>query len=469
MKKVFILLAINIVPHWLSAQGFVTNNGANVRVSSGVNLRVVNAVLTNQNSGSITNDGNIYADSTFNQNTSATYAGGLSSWLWFEGTANQVINSDATVSIANLKIDNLAGATLSQNLIVSNLLTLVQGTLDLNSHNIDLGTTGLLQEIRSNNRTILDNTLGISQSTKGGYIRATNRTTNGTLTEIAGLGIHLANAGTVSIDRYHYKGTSVGNGGIKKVYEVSGTPSNAQMRIEFGTNELGSLTNSSALQLYHYNGTSWDKHGGAWANASTPYVDGTGINSFSPWTVGEEPPLPIELLNFDGYRKNAKTVTLHWQTASEINNKGFEVEMAEDNRNFSKIAFVKGAGNSNQLLSYQTFVQQSHDAYFRLKQIDNDGQISYSHSVFVAAVQSQSLSATIFPNPNKGHFTILCNDLGQHTAQYEIANALGQVVANGSLVSSTQNIILNHLPSGMYFVKIMAGNNVTMQKMEITQ
>lgn len=466
MKKVFLLLITTIISQWLCAQGFVLNNGTTINVTNGTNLRIVNALLANQSAGNINNNGTIYLDSTFQQNTSATYTGGAASWLWFEGTFNQDIIADATPNIARLKVDNAAGLTLSQDLNVSTLLMLNQGTLNLNNHNIDLGTTGTLSEGRAANRTVVDNSSGLSQSNKGGYIRASSRNTNSTLTEVAGLGIHLADAGTVSIDRYQYQGTSVGSGGIKKVYEISGTPTNAQMRIEFSTNELGTMSNSSALQLYHFNGTTWDKHSSTWNNASPSYVDGTGINSFSPWTVGEEPPLPIELLNFGGYRKNTETVTLHWQTASEINNNGFEVEMSEDNQQFKKVIFVKGAGNSNHLLNYQANILQSGSAYFRLKQIDQDGKFNYSHSVFIGA-ERQILTASIYPNPNKGSFTILCNKLAENTGVYEVINAWGQIVATGPVRTTSENIALKNLPTGMYFVKIAVGNDITLQKMEL--
>lgn len=468
MKKV-LLFIISFAPQWLIAQGFVNNSGTVLNITNGTNFRVVNAVLTNKAGGSINNDGVIYLDSTFQQNTAATYTGGAVSWLWFEGTSKQNIIADAVPTLSRLKVDNAAGVSISQDLNVSTLLMLAQGNLDLNSHNVDLGTTGVLLEGRAANRTVVDNTSGLSQSNKGGYIRASSRSTNGTLTEVAGTGIHLADAGTVSIDRYHYQGTSVGSGGIKKVYEVSGTPTNAQMRIEFSTNELGAMANTNALQLYHFNGTSWDKHTSTWNNASPSYVDGTGINSFSPWTVGEEPPLPIQLLRFEGHRKNPETVTLHWKTASEMNNHGFDVEMSADNQKFEKVAFVKGAGNSSHVLDYQTNVLQSGSAYFRLKQIDLDGKFSYSHSVFVGT-ERQKPTTTIYPNPNKGRFTVQCNDWTDESAiQYEITNGLGQRVANGTMRTTTQTLHLDDLPSGMYFVKIVAGTDIVLQKMQIVK
>ncbi|SFB96883.1 Por secretion system C-terminal sorting domain-containing protein [Flexibacter flexilis DSM 6793] len=467
MKKAFLLLITTITSQCVWAQGIVLNSGATINVTSGTNLRVVNSFLANKAGGSINNDGTIYLDSTYQQ-SGATYTGGAASWLWFEGTSNQSIIATSAPTIARLKVDNAAGVTLTQDLNISDVLMLTQGTLDLNSHNVDLGATGVLLEGRAANRTVVDNTSGLSQSNKGGYIRASSRSTNSTLTEVAGMGIHLADAGTVSIDRYHYQGTSVGSGGIKKVYEVSGTPTNAQMRIEFSANELGTMANTNALQLYHFNGSTWDKHTSTWNNALPSFVDGTGINSFSPWTVGEEPPLPIQLLRFEGNRKNPEIVTLNWKTASEINNNGFEVEMSADNQRFEKVTFVKGAGNSNKSIDYQTNVPQADAAYFRLKQIDADGKFSYSHSVFVGT-ERQTLAASIYPNPNKGNFTLLCNGLDQSTGSYEISNALGQMVASGVVRASSENLILNNLPAGMYFVKIAVGETITLQKMEITK
>lgn len=469
MKKYifYAWIPISFAAQSLQAQGFFVNSGATVRVSSGVNLRVKNAILNNRSSGAINNDGTIYLDSTFNQTTSATYTGGASSWLWFEGTANQSITGDATLSIARLKIDNAAGAKLSQNVTVATNLSIVQGDLNLNNKNIDLSTTGVLTEDRANNHIVVENTSGLNESTRGGYVRVSGRATTGTLTEVAGLGIHLANAGTVSIDRYHYVGTSVGNGAIKKNYAVTGTPSSATMRIEFSPDELNGLTSGSTLKLYRYSAGVWTKFGGAWANASVPYVEGTGINAFSDWTVGEEPTLPVSLIGVWGNRLNEKQVQVNWKTASEINNKGFDVEIADDNKNFSKADFVEGQINSSKIVNYRLVIHNEKGAYYRLKQIDLDGKFEYSPSVFIAGTEKAATTFNVYPNPSKGLVNIRANGDIDAQASYTVYNALGQEVVNGLLSHAT--VDLSQQANGIYLLKVVAGNEIFTEQIIINR
>lgn len=77
-------------------------------------------------------------------------------------------------------------------------------------------------------------------------------------------------------------------------------------------------------------------------------------------------------------------VLLEWETATEVNNYGFDVEASNDNKNWNVIGFVDGHGNSNSPKSY-SFVVKDGSQYYRLKQIDTDGGFEYSDVVEVAA------------------------------------------------------------------------------------
>ena len=70
---------------------------------------------------------------------------------------------------------------------------------------------------------------------------------------------------------------------------------------------------------------------------------------------------------------------LSWRTATENNNKGFEVQRSTDGIAFNDLAFVNGAGTSSLMHSYNyTDVKVvSGNNYYRLKQIDNDGRLTY--------------------------------------------------------------------------------------------
>ncbi|TAH28395.1 MAG: BspA family leucine-rich repeat surface protein, partial [Cytophagales bacterium] len=113
------------------------------------------------------------------------------------------------------------------------------------------------------------------------------------------------------------------------------------------------------------------------ANNTTKIIEFAGLSetSFSQFEISSAfSPLPVTLLGWRAERlerggEKTEEIKLSWETATEINNKGFEIESSENAVSFTKTAFVDGAGNSNNLKNYQLTIENSNDAYYRLKQI----------------------------------------------------------------------------------------------------
>ena len=90
--------------------------------------------------------------------------------------------------------------------------------------------------------------------------------------------------------------------------------------------------------------------------------------------------LPVELLYFDAFPSNNQYAQLEWATATEINNDGFEVLRSTDGIDFEYIAWISGNGNqtSTHKYSYEDYsIETGITYYYRLKQIDYDGQYEY--------------------------------------------------------------------------------------------
>ena len=130
------------------------------------------------------------------------------------------------------------------------------------------------------------------------------------------------------------------------------------------------------------------------------YFEGAGDNrvSFSYTSA----PLPVTWYYFDGYHKNGVNI-LEWQTATEINNIGFDVERSLDGKTFEKIGWVGGHGTSNQNHQY-TFTDSSPKVgwnYYRLKQTDYDGRFEYSRLIPIYVNEIEDIQ--IYPNPLRDH------------------------------------------------------------------
>lgn len=137
------------------------------------------------------------------------------------------------------------------------------------------------------------------------------------------------------------------------------------------------------------------------------------------WTVSNQDPgpipLPVELTSFTALI-NQNSVSLKWQTKTEVDNYGFEIERASLNpksdlpagkagiRNpkFEKIGFVPGSGNSNSLKDY-SFADNNPSGgsrfVYRLKQVDTDEKFQYSNEVAVDFIPEKFVLFRNYPNP----------------------------------------------------------------------
>jgi hypothetical protein len=157
-------------------------------------------------------------------------------------------------------------------------------------------------------------------------------------------------------------------------------------------------------------------------------------------------PLPIELLNFNATMNN-RVVDLTWQTASEQNNDFFTVERSADGFEFEPLTIVKGAENSNELLSYtaQDLKPLEGVSYYRLKQTDFDGAFDYSEIKVVSSEISDEV--LIFPNPSNG---IVNFKSDKEITDLRISTSEGKVLFHE--VNSSEFRL--ELPIGVYYATL---------------
>lgn len=184
--------------------------------------------------------------------------------------------------------------------------------------------------------------------------------------------------------------------------------------------------------------------------------------------------IPVELTSFIASAVNG-TVTLNWSTATETNNRIFEIERKSDNSNFVVIGYVNGQGTTTQPHDY-TFVDQSvipGNYTYRLKQIDYDGRFSYSNEVIVevsiAAPSKFELSQN-YPNPFNPVTTIKYNVAKAGNVRLAVYNSLGQEIE--TLVNEFKeegyyqvSFDAIELPSGVYLYKLEAPGFTQVKKM----
>ncbi len=185
--------------------------------------------------------------------------------------------------------------------------------------------------------------------------------------------------------------------------------------------------------------------------------------------------IPVEFTSLTGNVVN-EAVQLKWSTATETNNKGFDIERSSDNKSFVKIGFVQGKGTTSEKSSYIYKDNQPVEGklYYRLRQIDFDGTFKYSPvaevNFSIPAVFSLSQN---YPNPFNPSTKIKFSLAADSKVSLKVYNLLGQKVAeliNGDYESGRHEITFdgNKLSSGIYFYIINAagkdGSNFTSTK-----
>jgi hypothetical protein len=177
--------------------------------------------------------------------------------------------------------------------------------------------------------------------------------------------------------------------------------------------------------------------------------------------------LTVSLVDFTGYQIDNEN-KLEWTTASENNNDHFIIQKSEDGQTFTELGTVDGHGNSNVINNYE-FSDKSPLAgysYYRLKQVDFDGESAFSNVIVVEAIKDHDVR--IYPNPFKDQLTIKLNDFDIKELDVEILNQFGSTIYNKTLASETGSVTIDFNQSmshGFYFVKVKIGNQVIIEKL----
>lgn len=184
--------------------------------------------------------------------------------------------------------------------------------------------------------------------------------------------------------------------------------------------------------------------------------------------------LPVELMYFEAFENNDQAISLKWATATETNNSHFILERATDGTHFEELDIIEGQGNSayTQYYSYLDENPFRGVNYYRLKQVDLDGNFEYFETISVtSSLVKEEIS--IFPNPASEKINIQITGSFSENPALVIFDSSGKAVNVSQLtVDNSTNIDtsidLNHLKNGIYFMNIIDnGKKIHSQKLTI--
>ncbi len=230
------------------------------------------------------------------------------------------------------------------------------------------------------------------------------------------------------------------------------------------------ITIGSNSSVIKYSGGTLVYNGGAINGGSV--TNNSGAYAFDPNNCNA---LPVKLIHFVS-KYHDKFVTLSWETASEINNERFEIERSLDEKIWEKIGEVYGNGNSN-TIKYYTFNDRSIPTmvkviFYRLKQVDYDGEFEYSPVVVEDFNGSRFINGgfTLYPNPANDWITVKNINFIKSESRYEIIDLTGKKWLSDSFANQA-TLDLSKLVSGMYIFNIynLEGENVNREKISVSR
>ncbi|HEX4958092.1 MAG TPA: T9SS type A sorting domain-containing protein [Lacibacter sp.] len=226
--------------------------------------------------------------------------------------------------------------------------------------------------------------------------------------------------------------------------------------VSFSENTLQSL---NAGQIVNYGPTIYTGNSGATLNQKVFVVlDIVGLNQrdyllFQP-SCGS---LPVKLKNFNASRRTGR-VALTWETAEELNNKGFEIQRRIGNDKYETIAFIDskapGGNGSDYTYSYDDMGDPKDGVtYYRLRQVDLDGNANFSDIRSIRS-NSKSLTVSVYPNPSRGIVNVAIPE-GVGVVDVVLEDFTGKQVQRWNSMN-VRNLQLNNLKPGIYMLRINA-------------
>ena len=177
--------------------------------------------------------------------------------------------------------------------------------------------------------------------------------------------------------------------------------------------------------------------------------------------VGDCATLPVELSTFNAVATES-AIELNWETLSEFQNLGFEVQRSIDAKDFRKLAWVNGNGTSSEIHQYHLKdekVIRNQTYYYRLKQVDLDGAVEYSSIINAKIDDKNALQlGALSPNPSSTEMRLPIQSAINTEATIQIFDNAGRLIKSiHQLVDKGASDLffdLSDIEQGVYFARI---------------
>lgn len=507
----FVLTILSLCPSPTNAQ-LLTLNGAQMAVANSVEVKVNGTIQINASSN-ISNNGTIDFTGNWTNNSGGNVFGTSAGTVELSGN-NQTIGGTNATEFNNLFLLGTGDVTLLQSIGTGGLTALENGVLALNNQQLILNSNtltthnssaGAFTRISGFIVSETEPTPGygrvrweVNNPSGGTYVwpfgsDATNDFLPVTLTfTLAGINNGAFVIATYPTDVWQNPNNRPLPTGVASTDDQSGNENaenvvdrwwiietenyalepTASLSLTYRDSEATTGNNTiieSTLQMQHNDGLVWSQPPVGANVAATNTAFANGVNDWNyAWVLVESAmPLPIELVEFSAQAVNNSAVLCEWTTASEIGNDYFTIERSVDATHFEEVGVIDGAGNSSVPLFYSFTDQNPYHgiSYYRLRQTDFNGEISYSEIRAVEITSASGFILNAFPNPFNGLLAVRAVLPEDDQLKIELRNELGQLVGDSHyafpLLKGTSNFVLDFstVAVGVYHLHYTCGKN----------
>lgn len=273
-------------------------------------------------------------------------------------------------------------------------------------------------------------------------------------------------------------------GGYYEIKRMTGS-GKVKVTLYWGNANNFGITNLNSLVVAHYNSKKgkWESAGQSQVSGGTGNAGGsvtsTLVGNFSSFTFGDTTgtnPLPVELVSFHAKQGNDQ-VKLTWKTASEKNNSHFMVQRSENGNNFENLGSVDGHGTTikSHEYSYVDYAPVKGTAYYRLKQVDFNGDYEYSPMETVNFKQGGQEGEPVkiekvMPNPFRERFKVKYTVSEPGESRILVVNQNGQPVIDKTQYSRKGTNYFEYynggeLNKGVYIFNLIHGDQKVTKKL----
>lgn len=183
-------------------------------------------------------------------------------------------------------------------------------------------------------------------------------------------------------------------------------------------------------------------------------------------------PIPVKLSSFTAVNKN-NTIGLNWQTQYEQNSSHFNIQRSTDGVNFTDLARVAAAANSNTVKNYvyndilTVAMQPQKTIFYRLQSVDMDSKFSYSQ-ILAIHTGNKEMQLFVSPNPAKDLLQVQTNAAAVKNAALIVVDVAGRqwykkdLVLQQGINSIPVNISL--LSAGTYSLRLVSENETLVKQ-----